>query len=237
MPSKKRRSVVTGGSGVLGQCIIKELTKRGDDVICLDRVPPEGDASNYIEIDATDPLSVKAAMEKVHSRLKGIDNLIHTIGILRGAPFLEISDEDMRGHYDVNFMSAFRVGQTAARMMLGQGGRIVFITSIHGQVGVPERGAYAASKGAIASLARVMAVELAPEKIRVNVLAPGAIDGGMQPNAKTRTGWVSATPSKRVAQLEEISRVATMLTSDDASFINGQIISVDGGASTLRPFS
>ena len=143
----------------------------------------------------------------------------------------------MDEHLRINVMGAFRVAQAASREMIATGGgRIVMVTSIHGQIGVPGRGAYAASKGAVAAMARVMAVELARHRIRVNVLAPGAVDGGMTPDPTSRIGWVAATPSGRVAHLDEIARVAVTLTSEDLSFINGQVIAVDGGASTLRVF-
>ncbi|QDL94927.1 SDR family oxidoreductase (plasmid) [Paroceanicella profunda] len=234
-PEGGLRTLVTGGAGALGQGIVRALEGRGDRVICLDRTAPAEGA--HICADLADPGSVQAAMAEVAARFGGLDVLVHTAGILRPAAFLDISEGDMRAHLDVNVMGALRVCQPAARMMIGSGGgRIVLVTSIHGQVGVPERGAYAASKGAVAALARVMAVELAQHRIRVNVLAPGAVNAGMTPDPATRGGWVAATPSKRVAHMEEIARVAAMLTSEDASFINGQIIAVDGGASTLRVF-
>lgn len=234
--SKPLRSIVTGGSGILGQSVIAALHKRGDRVLCLDKTPPETGDTEYVPLDVVDRTSVNKAMSEVQSKLGGLDVLVHSVGILIPAAFLEISDEDMAKHLEVNLMGAFRVAQSAARMMKKEGGRIVLITSIHGQVGVPERGAYAASKGGIASFARVMAAELAQYRIRVNVLAPGAVDGGMMPNPNTRTGWVAATPIQRVAHLEEVATVAQMLTSDSSSFINGQIIAVDGGASTLKIF-
>lgn len=233
---KPLRSIVTGGAGAVGQGVIRALERRGDQVICLDQAEPDTAAAGYIHMDVADSGSVVAAMEEARQRLGGLDVLVHAAGILRPAAFLDILEEDMAAHLDVNLMGAFRVSQSAARMMVDHGGRILLITSIHGQIGVPERGAYAASKGGIASLARVMAAELARHRIRVNVLAPGAIDGGMVPDPTTRTGWVAATPSQRVAHLEEVATIATMLTSDASSFVNGQIISIDGGASTLRIF-
>lgn len=230
------RSIVTGGAGTLGRGVIRALENRGDRVLCLDRAVPEGDSDNFVPLDVTDAGSVAAAMETAQQRLGGLDVLVHAAGILKSGAFLDVSDQDMAEHLEINLMGAFRVAQAAARMMKGHGGRIVLLTSIHGQVGIADRAAYAASKGGVAALARVMAVELAPHRIRVNVLAPGAVDGGMMPDPHTRSGWVNATPSRRVAHIEEIARVAAMLTSADASFITGQIIAVDGGASTLRRF-
>ena len=161
--------------------------------------------------------------------------LIHAAGIIKTADFCDLNYLDFDDVLRVNLLGAFHVAQEATRHMIGSGGRIVMVTSIHGQIGVPGRSAYAASKGAVAALARVMASELAQHRIRVNVLAPGAIDGGMLPDPAARRGWISATPSSRVAYLAEVANVAAMLSSEDASFVNGQIVAVDGGASTVRP--
>ncbi len=228
------RSIVVGGAGHLGAEILRLLRKRGDRVLCLDRVAPDTAPSDFIPLDVTDAESTRAAIATAEARLGRLDVLIHTVGLLRTNAFLEISADEMREHLNVNLMGAFHVAQAVAEKMKDRGGRIVLVTSIHGQVGVPNRGAYAASKGGVAALARVMAAELAKYRIRVNVLAPGALEGGMTPDPCTRSGWTAATPSRRVAQVEEAARAAAMLSSDEASFINGQIVAVDGGASTLR---
>ena len=214
--------------------MIRALQDRGDEVVCLDLVRPSATDVHFLKTDLTDQASVDAAMQDVRNTLGGLDVLVHAAGMIKGAAFLDMAADDLVRHLEVNLVGAFRVAQPAAEMMLDQGGRILFLTSIHGQVGVPGRAAYAASKGGIASMARVMAAELAHHKIRVNVLAPGAVDGGMMPDPTTASGWVAATPSQRVAQVEEVARVASMLTSDDSSFINGQVIALDGGVSTLR---
>lgn len=231
---RELKSMVCGGSGVLGAAVIQALQDRGDQVVCLDLVRPVPADVHFIKTDLTDQASVDAAMAEVGGILGGLDVLVHAAGIIKGTPFLQMTADDLVRHLNVNLVGAFRMAQPAADMMLDRGGRILFLTSIHGQVGVPGRAAYAASKGGVASMARVMAAELAHHKIRVNVLAPGAVDGGMMPDPTTASGWVAATPSQRVAHVEEVARVACMLTSDDSSFINGQVIALDGGASTLR---
>lgn len=231
---RRLRSIVTGGSGVLGAEIISALRSRGDEVTCLDLERPSDDDIPFLQTDLESDESVAASMEEVKRSKGGLDVLIHAAGLIKTAPFLEMETDDLKRLLDVNLVGAYRVAKLAADMMLDQGGRILFITSIHGQIGVPGRAAYAASKGGLASMARVMAAELARYKIRVNVLAPGAVDGGMMPDPTTRTGWVSATPSQRVAEVEEVARVSSMLTSNYSSFINGQVIALDGGVSTLR---
>ncbi|WP_420862543.1 SDR family NAD(P)-dependent oxidoreductase [Algirhabdus cladophorae] len=233
----KLRSIVTGGTGALGSAIIAAMKARGDEVVCLDMRRPEQDDVAFIEVDVSNRASVNEALDEAVQFLGGIDSLVHSAGIIKTSKFCDLNEQDFLDVVDVNLLGAFRVAQQASRHMADHGGRIVLVTSIHGQIGVPGRGAYAAAKGGIASLARVMAAELAERRIRVNVLAPGAVDGGMLVDPRSREGWVSATPSKRVAYLKEVAGVAAMLTSEDASFVNGQIVAVDGGVSTVRAFN
>lgn len=231
------RSVVAGGSGALGRAVLAALVKRGDDVICLDMKAPLCPDIPFVPVDVKDNASVQMAVQEARDRMGGVDVLVHAAGIIKTASFLDLDESEFQDVVDVNLMGAFRVAQAASKMMIQNGGRIVLVTSIHGQVGVPDRAAYAASKGGIASMARVMAAELARHRIRVNVLAPGAVDGGMLPNPRTRKGWVDATPINRVAYLKEVANVAVMLTSEEASFVNGQVVAVDGGVSTVRRFA
>ncbi|WP_299191356.1 SDR family NAD(P)-dependent oxidoreductase [uncultured Litoreibacter sp.] len=235
--SRRLKSLVTGGSGALGGAIISALLARGDDVVCLDQRPPAPSDAAYIPVDITCAASVDTAMQRAAERLGRVDVLIHAAGIMRTAAFMDLTEDTFQDVLEVNLLGAFRVAQRASALMMAHGGRIVLVTSIHGQVGVEGRGAYAASKGGVASLARVMAAELGQHRIRVNVLAPGAVDGGMLPNPAARQGWVEATPSNRVAYLNEVAGVAALLTSEDASFVNGQVVAVDGGVSTVRQFT
>lgn len=245
MTKEVLNTIVTGSAGAVGSAITRVFRENGHRVTGLDLQGADGadgpsgtrnadDA--FIPLDVRDGDAVDAAVAAARARMGGLDAVVHTAGILRTASFLDLDEADFQDHLDVNLMGAFRVCQAASKQMLKTGGRIVLITSIHGQLGVPGRAAYAASKGAIASLARVMAAELSPHKIRVNVLAPGAVDGGMQADPASRNNWIAATPSGRVALLDEVANLAMVLASDTASFVNGQVIAVDGGASTIRPF-
>ncbi|MEP5761077.1 MAG: SDR family oxidoreductase [Litoreibacter sp.] len=234
--SRRLKSVVTGGTGALGNSIISALLQRGDQVACLDQSPAQRADVPYFHVDVGDGASVRTAFTRAASELEGLDVLIHAAGIIRTSPFLDLDENEFEELLAVNLLGAFRVAQTASKLMLENGGRILLVTSIHGQIGVNGRCAYAASKGGVASMARVMAAELSHSRIRVNVLAPGAVDGGMLPDPSARRGWVKATPSNRVAYLEEVAGVATILTSDGASFVNGQIVAVDGGVSTVCQF-
>lgn len=227
-------TLVVGGAGEIGSAIVQQFLEQGRTVIVLDRTAPSTDKAGFIEVDLSAPSSVRAAFAEVDALGAQVETLIVAAGFLRPGAFLELSDQDIQDHLDVNLLGAFRVAQAASERMLEKGGRIVFLTSIHGQIGVPNRTAYAISKAAIGALVRAMAVELSQHRIRVNAVAPGAVDGGMTPNAKTRDYWVKSTPAHRVAELEEVARFVTMLASQDASFLSGQTIALDGGASNLR---
>ncbi|MEP3278862.1 MAG: SDR family oxidoreductase [Stappiaceae bacterium] len=233
MTHARLRTVVVGGSGTIGSAIMHHHTARGDTVACMDICAPVC-GPPFIEMDVTDRQSVSAAFATAAKMLGGIDVCVNACGFLQAIPFDSITSADMQKHLDINIMGSLHVGQEAARHMREHGGRILFLSSIHGQIGVPGRGAYAASKAGIAAMARVMAAELGGQGIRVNILAPGPVDGGMQPDPSTRAGWCKEAPIQRVAELDEIAKIASFLTSDDASFISGQTIQVDGGVSISR---
>lgn len=228
-------TLVVGGSGEIGFAIAKRLRLIGRRVVVLDRRPPVDETLPHVEIDVASDASVEAALAVVEAEHGEADALIFAAGVLSGASVLSLTDEDALRHFDVNTLGAVRVSQRVAAGMTARGGKILFVSSIHGQIGVPNRAAYAMSKAALGAWARAMAVELAPHRIRVNVLAPGAVDAGMTPDPASRAFWTGQTPSGRVAKVEEIARFAALLTSDDASFMTGQTVAVDGGASNLRP--
>lgn len=227
-------TIVVGGAGEIGASIVQRLLEQGRAVTVLDRTAPAKGGAGFIEVDLSKPASVQDAFAKIDTLGTRVETLIVAAGFLRPGKFLELSDQDIQDHLDVNLLGAFRAAQAASQRMLEKGGRIVFLTSIHGQIGVPNRTAYAISKAAIGALVRAMAVELSQHRIRVNAVAPGAVDGGMTPNAKTRDYWVKSTPAHRVAELDEVARFVVMLASPDASFLSGQTIALDGGASNLR---
>lgn len=228
------RTVVTGGSGALGSCIVSALSARGDHVVNLDKVK-SGDAI-WIETDFVDGQSVSAAIDKAEEILGGIDVLIHSAGIFRANDFLSTTDTEFAEVLNVNLLGSFRVAQAAAQKMMARGGRILFISSIHAKYGIKGRLAYGASKAGIESMTRVMATELSEFGIRVNALAPGAVSVGMVANAQHISDWTSVTPAKRKVTPQEVAGMAMLLTSDHASFVSGQVVSQDGGASISHVF-
>ena len=228
------RTVVTGGSGALGSAIVTALLARGDHVVNLDRLA--NDQASWVNVDLTETKSVVQAVDKAEVLLGGIDVLIHSAGIFQASEFLSMSDTDFSEVLNVNLLGCFRVAQQVASKMKERGGRMLFISSIHAKYGVRGRLAYGASKAGVEAMTRVMATELSEYAIRVNALAPGAVSAGMVPNATLASDWARVTPAKRKVTPEEVASMAVLLTCDEASFVSGQVISQDGGASISHVF-
>lgn len=228
------RTIVTGGSGALGSSIISALLARGDHVVNLDRT--KSDSATWVEADFGNGQSVSEAIDTAEDILGGIDVLIHSAGIFRANEFLSMSESEFSEVLNVNLMGSFRIAQGVAAKMVTLGGRILFISSIHAKYGIKGRLAYGASKAGIESMTRVMATELSEFGIRVNALAPGAVSAGMVPDAAHVSDWTSVTPAKRKVTPQEVAGMAMLLTCDHASFVSGQVVSQDGGASISHMF-
>lgn len=227
------RTVVTGGSGSLGSAIVSAALMRGDQVVNLDRVESQNVA--WVEVDFADTASVVEAVDTAANILGGIDVLIHSAGVFRSNDFLSMSDTEFLELLNINLLGSFRIAQQVASRMLSAGGRILLMSSIHAKYGVRGRLAYGASKAGIEAMTRSMATELSEHGIRVNALAPGAVSAGMVPlEAKHLSDWTSVTPARRKVTPQEVAGMAMLLTCDDASFVSGQVISQDGGASICK---
>jgi len=228
------RTIVTGGSGTLGSAIVTALLARGDHIVNLDRVA--SDQVSWVDVDLTDTQSVVRAVAQAKEILGGIDVLVHSAGIFQASWFLSMSDTDFSEALNVNLLGCFRVAQQVASEMMDGGGRMLFISSIHAKHGVKGRLAYGASKAGIEAMTRVMAAELSEYAIRVNSLAPGAVSAGMVPNVAFTSDWARVTPAKRKVTPAEVANMAMLLTCNEASFVSGQVISQDGGASISHVF-
>jgi NAD(P)-dependent dehydrogenase (short-subunit alcohol dehydrogenase family) len=247
-----RHIVVTGGCGDIGRAMAVELVDRGGRVTVFDvQDPPETgapDAEAFTDALARGGISVervdvrdRAAVRSALERIAPFDAVIGNAGISRSAPFLEITDEQWRDHFDVNLTGNFHLGQEAARIMVarGAGGSIVFTGSWVQEVPWPEIAAYSASKAGLAMLMRSMALELAPHGIRVNVIAPGIVAAGMakhqmdhEPQYASRVANI--IPLGRMQTPEDVARAAAFLCSDDAAYMTGATLLVDGGCSLFQ---
>jgi NAD(P)-dependent dehydrogenase (short-subunit alcohol dehydrogenase family) len=232
-------AVVTGGLSGIGAAIVKRMVDEGATVIAADRSTNEGKLGSGpllpLHVDVLDPVSVNSMVHAVVARFGRLDFLVNSAGIGSDIPFLETSLETFDRIVAVNLRGTFIVGQAAARAMRETGGgSIVNIGSVSGITGNAGRSAYGASKWGVVGLSRVMAIDLADIGIRVNVVAPGAVETPlvdmMLPETDSRQ-WIAHTPLHRYARPEEVAGAVVFLCSDDACYITGHVLVVDGGFS------
>ena len=219
--------VVTGAASCLGLAIAQAALAEGAVVTTLDRNPaPFADAK---PCDITDEAQVAAALSG-HAR---IDALVNAAGIALRMPVAETDMADYDRLMAVNLRGSFLVSKLALPRMQAQGGAVLHFSSCVGVTGTRNRAAYSASKGAIIALTRSMALDYAADRIRVNCLCPGFVDtpllAKMPPERRARLA--SAHPLGRIGTVDDITPMALFLLSDQAGWITGQAIGVDGGFS------
>ena len=236
-PFANRVVVVTGGARGIGDAIVRAFGEQGARAVVLDLLPPAEARSGtrYLSVDVSDPAAVKEAAAEIGATEGRIDVLVNNAGIQRVGPTDELPVETWRAVLDTNLSGAFVCAAAVIPIMRGQGsGSIIQIASTAAFVGLPGRGPYSAAKAGLLGLTREMAVELAPAGIRVNAVAPGftrtgLVDQAIADGSLSEEWMLERVPLGRLAQPEEIARVVRFLASDDASYITGQCIVVDGG--------
>ena len=240
MRLKGKIAVVTGGLSGIGAAIARRMADEGATVIAADlstrKKRPGSGNPTPVHLDVQDPSNANSLMRTIVARYGRLDCMVNSAGIGSDIPFLQTSLETFDRILSVNLRGTFIVGQAAAMAMKDSGGgTIVNIASVSGITGNAGRSAYGASKWGVVGLSRVMAIELSAFNIRVNVIAPGAVEtplvGQMLPDQEARR-WTEHTPLHRYARPEEIAGSAVFLCSSDASFITGHVLVVDGGFST-----
>jgi NAD(P)-dependent dehydrogenase (short-subunit alcohol dehydrogenase family) len=239
-------AVVTGAGRGIGFIIACRLQQEGASVVFNDRDPGEtalrhvktnagGRKAIFHQADISRLTQVEPMIERTVAEFGRLDILVNNAGIDPTAPFLEVSEDVWQQVIDTNLKGAFFCAQKAAQKMSKAGhGRIVNISSVHAQATMPGYSVYSASKGAINALTRELALELAPHGITVNAVAPGAIEVEKFVNNPiyNRDALAAEIPSGRVGQPEDISGMVAFLCSDDAAWLTGQVITIDGGTLT-----
>lgn len=229
--------VVTGGARGIGAAIIGAFVDEGARAVSLDLAVPEEELprTRYLRADVGDRASVEAAFATIDEAEGPLDILVNNAGIQR-VGLTETFDPDVwRQVIDVHLFGMFHCTAMAfARMKPRLRGSVISISSTAAFVGIPGRGPYTAAKGAISALTRELAVEVATEGIRVNAVAPGStltplVQQGLD-DGSIREDWIlSEIPMRRLGSVEEIASVVRFLASEEASYITGQTIVVDGG--------
>jgi NAD(P)-dependent dehydrogenase (short-subunit alcohol dehydrogenase family) len=243
--SIEKIALVTGGATGIGFAIAKKLIFQKHRTIIIGRnleklKNAQGELGSLCIIkqcDLNDLDAITKLIEQIAAEFGSIDVLVNNAGINLKKEFVNVTNEEFQKIFQTNVISVFTISREVAKVMVKQkSGSIVNISSMAAKYGLPKVAAYAASKSAIEGLTRVMAVELAPHGIRVNCIAPGFIMTNMSNIAlngdlERKERVLSRTPMGRLGNPDEIAETAFYLSSEQASFITGTILTVDGGNS------
>lgn len=241
-------ALVTGAAGGIGLAIARRFVAEGAYVLLADRKEAElmaaarslGDRAAAMLADVTAPADAQKLADECVRRWGGLDICVCNAGVIRAAEFLDVTLEDLDFVMNVNVRGTFLVAQAAAKAMVrgGRGGSIITLSSMTAELAMSNQLAYGASKGAVRQMTKAMALAMAPHGVRVNALGPGSIDTDIMStitdNPKALHTVLSRIPMTRLGRPEEVAGAAVFLASEDASYVTGQTVFVDGGRLALN---
>ena len=239
-----RKALVTGASGGLGEAIARALHAQGATVGLhgtrverLDALASElGERVMMLPADLSDRDAVKALAQKAEADLGGVDILVNNAGITRDGLFVRMADDDWDAVLEVNLTSVFRLTRELTHpMMRRRHGRIINITSVVGVTGNPGQANYCASKAGMIGMTKSLAQEIASRSVTVNCIAPGFIESAMtgKLNDKQKDAIMGAIPMKKMGVGADIATAAVYLASDEAGYVTGQTLHVNGGMAMI----
>ncbi|RPJ75947.1 MAG: 3-oxoacyl-ACP reductase FabG [Acidobacteria bacterium] len=239
-------AIVTGASRGIGRAISLALAGRGVLVVLTDVLGPQAEAlaveiaagggkAEAATMDVTSAASVQTAVEQVIARHGRVDILVNNAGIARDQLLMRMKREEWDAVLNINLTGAFTCSQAVLRQMMRQrSGRIISISSVVGQMGNAGQSNYAASKAGLIGFSKAVAREVAARNVTVNVVAPGLIDTDMTRalSESVRSEWAAKVPLGRLGTPEDVAAAVAFLASDEASYITGQVLAVNGGMYT-----
>ena len=230
--STSRTVLVTGGNRGIGHAIAERMIAEGHRVAVTARSGEGPAGSLTVRAEMTDAASIDAAFTEVEARLGPVEVIVANAGITRDTLLLRMTEEEFTEVIDTNLTGTFRVVKRAAKGLLkGRFGRVILISSVVGLYGSPGQINYSSSKAALVGFARSLTRELGSRGITANVIAPGFIDTDMTavlPEAQQKQ-YLASIPAGRFGAVSEIAGAAAFLAGDDAAYISGAVIPVDGG--------
>lgn len=239
-----KKALITGASGGIGSAIAKALAAQGAEVAlsgtrveALEATASEiSGTTHLVPCNLSDAEQVAALIGQATEAMGGLDILVNNAGITKDNLFMRMKDEEWQQVIDVNLTAAFKLSRNALRgMMKARWGRIIGITSIVGVTGNPGQGNYAASKAALIGMSKSLAQEVGGRGITVNTIAPGFIASAMtaELNDKQKETILAKIPSGRLGTSDEIAAAAVYLASDEAAYVTGQTMHVNGGMAMI----
>lgn len=232
----KKTFLITGASKGIGRALSVRLADAGHHVVGLARHPDPTFPGDLVAVDLADSAATRRVLDDIAQWQRSVDGVVNNVGLVVPQRLGEIGLEDLAAVLDLNLRVAVQTAQMALPAMRRVGwGRIVNISSLT-VLGVPERTAYAAAKAGLISFTRSWALELATAGVTVNAVAPGPIETELfrannPPGSAGESRYLAAVPMRRLGRPEEVAAAISFLLSEEASFITGQTLFVDGGAS------
>jgi len=242
-----KRVLVTGGTRGIGRGIVRAFARAGAQVAaCYGRDEAAADAlaaelkemageHAVLKADVADAGEVDELMAECRRRFGGLDAVVHNAGVISHVPFEELSPQEWRRVLDTNLTGAYLVTQKALPLLPEGGGSVVYVSSKVAEVGIALRAHYTAAKAGLAGLARSLCKELGPRGVRVNVVAPGVVATEAlelltdEQREQMRAKYAGLTALGRLGEPEEVADVVLFLSGDEAAYVTGETINVDGG--------
>jgi NAD(P)-dependent dehydrogenase (short-subunit alcohol dehydrogenase family) len=237
-------AIVTGGASGLGLAVVKRLAQKGMTVAMVDvseengrqqekLLVEQGFPVSFFQSDVTNQGQARKTVELIVEKLKTVSILVNAAGIIRRTPHVSVTDQELTGVISVNLNGTVYMCQSVYPYMMKNGGAIVNFASMLAHYGSKNLLSYAASKGGIVQITKCLAVDWASDGIRVNAVSPGYIETPLSEGATKDPAFneriLSRTPQRRYGKPEEVASVIDFLCSDDASFVTGVVLPIDGG--------